>query len=104
MEHKFKCCKKDFGNFFCIICYDIFHPSCLDRKCKYKEMGGYKMCCSQKCEQKDTDRKKVTDNLGKEINKLKKGITERDEAINQMEEDRDEKTTEFKLRIDELEK
>ncbi|KAG5858383.1 hypothetical protein JTB14_019423 [Gonioctena quinquepunctata] len=106
MEHnnKFKCCKKEFVNLFCTICYGIFHPSCLDRKCKYKELGGYKIFCSQNCEQKDIDKKKAADNLGKEVNKLRKSITERDEAINQLEEDRDEIITNCKLRIEELEK
>ncbi|KAG5892576.1 hypothetical protein JTB14_036785 [Gonioctena quinquepunctata] len=104
MERKFKCCKKDFGNLFCITCCDIFHPSCLDRKTKYKELGSFKIYCSQNCELKDAERKQDADKLVNDIKKLKNDVSQRDETINKLEYEKDEKITELMKRIDELEK
>ncbi|KAG5868812.1 hypothetical protein JTB14_020358 [Gonioctena quinquepunctata] len=104
MERKFKCCKKDFGNLFCITCCDIFHPNCLDRKTKYKELGSFKIYCSQNCELKDAERKQDADKLVNDIKKLKNDVSQRDETINKLEYEKDEKVTELMKRIDELEK
>ncbi|KAG5872125.1 hypothetical protein JTB14_013445 [Gonioctena quinquepunctata] len=104
MERKFKCCKKDFGNLLCITCCDIFHPSCLDRKTKYKELGSFKIYCSQNCELKDAEKKQDADKLVNDIKKLKNDVSQRDETINKLEYEKDEKITELMKRIDELEK
>ncbi|CAG9767026.1 unnamed protein product [Ceutorhynchus assimilis] len=49
---KFKCCKnKDLKFFVCIVCTEIYHQSCVDRRNSVKVIGGHRILCSKKCEQ-----------------------------------------------------
>lgn len=46
----FKCCQnKNFSNYCCVSCLNIFHPSCLERKTEWKIVDGYKIYCSEQC-------------------------------------------------------
>ncbi|KAG5865204.1 hypothetical protein JTB14_015723 [Gonioctena quinquepunctata] len=104
MEKVFKCCKKNFNNLCCITCYDIFHLSCLDRRSDYKELGGYKIYCSTKCEEKDQKNKRNEENNLKEIRKLKNDIIQRDEFMNKLGYEKEDKLNELQKKIHVLER
>ncbi|KAG5890175.1 hypothetical protein JTB14_014341 [Gonioctena quinquepunctata] len=104
MEKVFKCCKKNFNNLCCITCYDIFHLSCLDRRSDYKELGGYKIYCSTKCEEKDQKNKRNEENNLKEIRKLKNDIIQRDELMNKLGYEKEDKLNELQKKLHVLER
>ncbi|CAH1098908.1 unnamed protein product [Psylliodes chrysocephalus] len=49
MPTSFKCCKKDFNNFVCVVCLGIFHPNPNCRRSAEITLEGYKIYCSAKC-------------------------------------------------------
>lgn len=86
MSSKFSCCgKKDFGNFCCIVCFGIFHPSCLERKTSYIKISGIRIYCSSECQQKHLDEEDKTVRLSDEIDRLKGGLAERDTYIRRLQ-------------------
>lgn len=57
----FKYCKiKEFSNLVCVSCHRIFHPSCLEMK-NHKSIEGYKVYCSNKCDELDKNDKPLKD-------------------------------------------
>lgn len=76
----FKCCKnKEFSSLVCVSCHGIFHPSCLERK-NYKPIQGYKVYCSNKCEELNRD-----DKLHKQLEKKDKLLKAKTEALEKLE-------------------
>ena len=70
----FKCCQnKTFSNFCCIVCLNIFHPSCLERKPDWKQVEGYKIFCSLQCENLGDSLKQMT-KLRKELDSKNKEL------------------------------
>lgn len=64
MNGKFKCCKKVLKKYCCIVCFNIFHPSCLDRIKNVKRLSEHKIFCSNECERTA----KFAENISKELN------------------------------------
>ncbi|KAG5871186.1 hypothetical protein JTB14_020152 [Gonioctena quinquepunctata] len=89
MDSKFKCCKKKFGNQFCIVCHNVYHPSCNDGKKTWKDIGDNRILCSKDCQKRKADdetSEQLTILLKEEIIKLKKDNMEKDEFINDKKE------------------
>lgn len=92
MDRSLKCCKnKEFSNFCCISCMGIFHPSCMERNKDVLRLGGYRIYCSAQCqlkaeadEQCDTKRLEEIDDLKKELNVLRKELSEKDIFIKRL--------------------
>ncbi|KAG5865756.1 hypothetical protein JTB14_008386 [Gonioctena quinquepunctata] len=76
-DGRFMCCKnKKCGDLVCIMCYSVYHPSCLERKTYFKKLGGVKIYCSEKCEQNDSNKKcSLLDEL----------VNDKDDVIRKME-------------------
>lgn len=55
MDRCFNCCKKDFNNYCCKVCLEIYHPSCLERRKEHVVISGYKILCSRECQKIDND-------------------------------------------------
>lgn len=101
----FKCCKnKVFNNLYCIVCFDVFHPSCIERKKHFKELGGCKIYCSQNCENKDNYKKEETDKLYEKIDSLKKENSEKNILLQKNEYDKNEEIEQMQAVINEISK
>ncbi|KAG5862922.1 hypothetical protein JTB14_019736 [Gonioctena quinquepunctata] len=83
-QHKFKCCpKKVFGNYFCIVCVDAYHPSCLERRDEIVKIKNHKILCSAECQNIfETDERKVSI-LNEQIAALSATLKDKDSVINQ---------------------
>jgi hypothetical protein len=88
MEKSFKCCRnKDFANFICIVCCNVFHPSCIERLPNVVKLGGFKIFCSLECKLNQDDRCKQLDSLNAQIVNLQKEISNKNTYIAKLEED-----------------
>lgn len=85
METKFKCCKKkDYLNLCCVVCFEVFHPSCLERKSNVSKLGGTKIVCSSECEQKYEESKQELQTLREEIANLREKLKNKDNHIKRL--------------------
>ncbi|KAG5895446.1 hypothetical protein JTB14_001323 [Gonioctena quinquepunctata] len=84
MQHKFKCCpKKVFGNYFCIVCFDAYHPSCLERRDDIVKIKNHKILCSAECQNIfETDERKLSI-LNEQVTALSANLKDKDSVINQ---------------------
>lgn len=83
MGTHFKCCvSKEFTNLCCVVCYGIFHPSCLERRRAFTRLDDHKIYCSKECKSED-DLKRS--DLLEEINALGVKLEERKKYIKQLE-------------------
>lgn len=81
----FKCCKgKEFSNFCCVICTEIFHPSCLERKPNSVKIQDHKIYCSLECKNKSILNLEMEKNLTEEINKLKGELKDKNSYIKRL--------------------
>lgn len=53
MNQTFRCCKKEFNNFVCIVCNNVLHPSCKARMKIHKSLKGHRVYCSLECVEAD---------------------------------------------------
>ncbi|KAG5862111.1 hypothetical protein JTB14_009808 [Gonioctena quinquepunctata] len=67
-------------------------------------IGGYKIYCSTKCEEKDQKNKRNEENNLKEIRKLKNDIIQRDELMNKLGYEKEDKLNELQKKIHVLER
>ncbi|KAG5880052.1 hypothetical protein JTB14_022700 [Gonioctena quinquepunctata] len=84
MDSTLKCCKKKFGNQFCIVCHNVYHPSCKDGKKTWKDIGDNRILCSKDCQKRKADdetSEHQTILLKEEIIKSKKDNMEKNEFI-----------------------
>lgn len=85
METSFKCCrKKEFSNLVYIVCINVYHPSCIDRKSYFKSLGTHRIICSKKCEQEHTENRA----LENQVAELRNQIKTRDSSIEELESQR----------------
>ncbi|KAG5886874.1 hypothetical protein JTB14_024731 [Gonioctena quinquepunctata] len=76
-DGRFMCCKnKKCGDLVCIMCYSVYHPSCLERETYFKKLGEVKIYCSEKCEQNDSNKK---------CSLLDEPVNDKDDVIRKME-------------------
>lgn len=85
MTRSFKCCKnKDFLNYCCVECLNIFHPSCLERCSQVVKLGGYKIFCSEECQTNSVERENQCSLFKKEIESLEKELNQKDRYIERL--------------------
>lgn len=84
MEAKFKCCRKDFTNYICIVCLSPFHPSCLERKSSVIKLGRYRVYCSEHCQGEDQAREEREGKLIEELKRAETGSREKDAFIERL--------------------
>ncbi|XP_074033082.1 uncharacterized protein [Leptinotarsa decemlineata] len=85
MLHKFKCCtKKDFGNYICIVCFDIYHPSCLERKNGFVKIKQHKFLCSTECQTIFESNEGIVSDLNDQITSLTGLLKEKDSVISRL--------------------
>lgn len=78
----FKCCGKDFKNYICIVCYRVFHPSCLERDIKTSvKINGKLIYCSTNCQNVDEEKETKEQNYISEIKNLRNMLEEKDRHI-----------------------
>lgn len=98
----FKCCKnKEFSNLFCIVCHNVFHPSCLERK-GYKLLQDYKVYCSTKCQELYMNTN--TDSLLKQLNDKTIQLRKKTEDMENIEMENETIIEKMKTEIDTLKK
>lgn len=98
----FKCCKnKEFSNYICVHCQGVFHPSCLERK-SYKVLNGYKVYCSSKCEELNKNINETSDRLLRELEKKDKLLSDKTEALENLEVEKDNDIDELRSEISAL--
>lgn len=86
MATTFKCCKnKDPSNYFCLICKNVFHKSCLNRGLKKFEVVNENLIwCSRKCIDMATENEEellVVDDLRSIIRELQTEISDKNNHI-----------------------
>ncbi|KAG5897727.1 hypothetical protein JTB14_009612 [Gonioctena quinquepunctata] len=82
MLYKFKCCsKKDFGNYICIVCFDIYHPSCLERKNGFVKINKHKILCSTKCHTLLESNERIVSDLNDQVTALTGLLRDKDSVI-----------------------
>lgn len=81
MPYNYSCCRnKELNNYCCIICHNIYHKSCMERKKEAVIIEKHKIYCGKKCAEKDeSDDIKTLKEL---IDELQKEIIEKDAYIN----------------------
>lgn len=84
MSRSFKCCRKDFSNYCCKICLNIFHPSCLDRIRNHVVVSGYRILCSKECQEIDNDNEAKEEKYNKLIETLKLDLTQKEVYIDRL--------------------
>ncbi|KAG5874959.1 hypothetical protein JTB14_002642 [Gonioctena quinquepunctata] len=103
MEVYFKCCKnKQTQNLYCIVCFEVFHRACIEKKKSCKELGGGKLYCSLKCEKKGNSHKVELDKALEKVAVMKKEIYERDLLLQKNEDDTNEEVVRLNSVIDQL--
>lgn len=104
MTAKFNCCKKDFKSFVCLGCFNVFHPSCLNRGTNVKIEKGHTIYCSKKCEEKVEmhDKNFNTNELYANIHKLKLELYQKDELLERMEQNYTKKINTLEKEINSL--
>ncbi|KAG5869085.1 hypothetical protein JTB14_027513 [Gonioctena quinquepunctata] len=103
MEVYFKCCKnKETQNLYCIVCFEVFHRACIEKKKSCKELGGGKLYCSLKCEKKGNSHKVELDKALEKVAVMKKEIYERDLLLQKNEDDTNEEVVRLNSVIDQL--
>ncbi|CAG9763985.1 unnamed protein product [Ceutorhynchus assimilis] len=80
----FKCCKKIFSSFVCIVCIDVFHGSCLDRKSDVVRLGGCRILCSPLCQRSHQIAEEQEENYKGVIDKLRNEITEKESCLKRL--------------------
>lgn len=86
MKAKYSCCKdKDLSGFYCIVCFGVFHPSCLDRRKNVVKLGSHKIYCSGSCQEKHMDGELEAGNLREDIQGLKEEIEGREKYIQRLQ-------------------
>lgn len=101
MEKTFRCCKsKEFNNYVCVICHNVFHPSCIDRVKDYKLVKGYKIYCSAKCSQTEKNEEKLI----KELEKRDRILREKNEDLDKLQDELERVTVESMRHINDLKK
>lgn len=85
MNKRFKCCKnKEFVNYCCIACLNVFHPACLERLKNVVKLGGYKIFCSVECQSKDdAEREKLATHIAT-IQRLENECQDKDLLISRL--------------------
>ena len=82
MDKVFKCCgSREFKNYCCIQCLNIFHPSCLERTSGWIVIGGYKIYCSSECQERHIDEESSKQRLNSEIDRLENVLTQKDTTM-----------------------
>ncbi|KAG5872863.1 hypothetical protein JTB14_025216 [Gonioctena quinquepunctata] len=82
MLYKFKCCsKKDFGNYICIVCFDIYHPSCLERKNGFVKINKHKILCSTECHTLLESNERIVSDLNDQVTALTGLLRDKDSVI-----------------------
>lgn len=85
MEKGFKCCgSKEFRNYCCVTCTNIFHPSCLERYSGWLVVGGFKIFCSHDCQKKHLDNEEDRSKMKLELDRLTTEIAQRDMSITRL--------------------
>lgn len=88
MQRHFKCCKhREFLNYCCIECCSIFHPSCLERLPQVVRLNGYKIFCSEDCQNKASDLDNKWKSFKEEIEALQKELYQKDRYIERLKSD-----------------
>lgn len=81
----FKCCsRKEFSNFICVVCYNVFHNSCLERKSDVIKMGGYKILCSSNCQHNNQLSEEQEANYKETIRKLQIEVAQREDSLKRL--------------------
>lgn len=78
---KFKCCKKDFYNYICVVCLGLYHPSCMERKGSVMKLGKCKICCSEQCQKEYEGREEEKKTLHQRLEKVENDCKEKDMYI-----------------------
>lgn len=88
MASKFKCCKtREHKDWFCLVCNNFFHPSCLKRTNNtYVIISDSLIYCSRQCSEMvaDSDHDNVADDLRKIIVELKAELEVKTKHINRL--------------------
>lgn len=85
MEPTYGCCRnKALSSFCCIVCHDIFHHSCLERRKNVVKLMGHKIYCSSKCQEKNLDEERRIGDFVEDLQKLKKEVEGRDQYIERL--------------------
>lgn len=85
MANKFKCCKKDFNNYICTSCSNVYHPSCKDRIKNIEIISGTYIYCSEKCKHKDKNLTEELSRLIAEVEEKKTELVKKDLVIEETE-------------------
>ncbi|KAG5872820.1 hypothetical protein JTB14_018051 [Gonioctena quinquepunctata] len=81
MNGKFKCCGKDFRNLTCVVCHNVFHPSCNKNVFKLEQ---HKIICSTDCQTfKEHDEMK-SQTLTDELSKLQTLLEEKESYLGRL--------------------
>ncbi|KAK9873161.1 hypothetical protein WA026_021394, partial [Henosepilachna vigintioctopunctata] len=104
---KFKCCtNKSHANFFCVICYNVFHTSCMERMQIPQKIGEHTVLCSGECINKYRETNKNTIEkpiMELKISQLLDEIRSLREQMVYTEEEKEKEVTELQQQINNLE-
>lgn len=82
MEGRFKCCDKKFNSLYCVICENLFHRSCCERKKEVTAINNHKIYCSINCAEKAKSKHdEQIEMLNQIIKELKQELESRDTYI-----------------------
>lgn len=85
MNRNFKCCKnKDFSNFICVACNSVFHPSCMERMTDIVKVSGFRILCSESCQNIFNEKDHMEDEKSEKIDALVKELKEKDTYIKRL--------------------
>lgn len=87
MTTKFKCCKKDFNNYCCMVCYNVYHASCMDRLKNIETLYEHRIICSGKCKDKYDAEIKEKNRLIMEVRNSKQELEEKNILMDKIEID-----------------
>lgn len=85
MEPTYGCCKnKALSSFCCIVCHDVFHHSCLERRKNVVRLLGHKIYCSSRCQEKHLDEEKRIEDFVEDVRRLREEVEGRDQYIERL--------------------
>lgn len=85
MEASYGCCKnKPLTGLCCVVCHEIFHPSCLQRRKDAVKIGFHKIYCSSNCQEKLLSEEERQSDFDKVIQGLREEIKGRDQYIERL--------------------
>ncbi|KAL3280949.1 hypothetical protein HHI36_004175 [Cryptolaemus montrouzieri] len=93
----FKCCKGvKAANYFRLLCMNIYHASCIERKNTMEKVEGCRILCSIECKKEYLKRKEESAMLDVKAEQLARKCSEQQEEILALQETLDHKEIENK--------